>query len=396
MTQHVTSTWQQWLAVTALGVGSFAIVTTELAPVGLLTPIGTDLDKSEATVGLIVTLYAWIGAAAALISATTLSALPRRPLLISLMLLLAASTAASGLSSSFEILMGARVAGAIAHGAFWAMIGTLGAQIVPPKHVGLATSIIFGGVSTASVAGVPLASYLGSLAGWQTAFFAIALLSLAVALAIRTTVPSLPGQKGVDLSTLRRIASNSRFQRIFAVTILSITAHFMAFTFIEPYLRGVLEVAPAMIAVLLFVFGAAGLLANVLCGALIDTYLKTLVLGALIVSALSLAGLASPISATMPLLAGLFLFSWGGAVAVVLVGLQTWILKEAGTDALPASAIYVALFNAAIGLGAVLGSAVLALLGLVALFVVASLMTAVCLVGLAALQEPEPQSVPTQ
>ncbi len=394
MTQNVSSTWRQWLAVSALGVGSFAIVTTELAPVGLLTPIGVDLNQSESTVGLAVTLYAWIGAVAALLSATTLSALPRRPLLVGLLLVLAGSAAASGLAPTFGALMVARVVGALAHGAFWAMIGTLGAQIVSPRHVGLATSIIFGGVSAASIAGVPLASYLGSIAGWQTAFFAIALISLFVAVAVGTTVPSLPGQKGVDMGTLRRILSNGRFQRIFGVTILSITAHFMAFTFVEPYLRGVLAVSPTMIAILLFVFGAAGLLANILCGALIDTHLKTLVMGALVVSALSLAGLALPITATLPTLAGFFLFAWGGAVAVVLVGLQTWTIKEAGTDALPASAVYVALFNAAIGLGAVMGSAVLAMSGLVTLFVVASLMTMVGIVGLATLHEHEPHPVP--
>lgn len=394
MTQHVASTWRQWLAVSALGVGSFAIVTTELAPVGLLTPIGVDLHQSEATVGLAVTLYAWIGAIAALISATTLSALPRRPLIVGLLLVLAGSAAASGFASNFGALMAARVAGALAHGAFWAMIGTLGAQIVSPKHVGLATSIIFGGVSAASVAGVPLASYLGSLASWQTAFFAIAVLSLGVAVAVAMTVPSLPGQKGVDTSTLRRIISNGRFQRIFTVTILSITAHFMAFTFVEPYLRWVLAVSPTMIAILLFVFGGAGLLANILCGALIDTHLKTLVMGALVVSALSLAGLALPVTATLPTLAGLLLFTWGGAVAIVLVGLQTWTIKEAGADALPASAIYVALFNAAIGLGAILGSAVLSLWGLGALFTVASLMTMAGTLSLARLQEPEPRPIP--
>ncbi|KQT61215.1 MULTISPECIES: MFS transporter [unclassified Aureimonas] len=396
MNQHVASTWRQWLAVSALGVGSFAIVTTELAPVGLLTPIGVDLNQPESTVGLAVTLYAWIGAVAALVSATTLSALPRRPLLLGLMLVLAASAVGSGIASSFGALMAARVVGALAHGAFWAMIGTLGAQIVPAKHLGLATSIIFGGVSAASVAGVPLASYLGSVAGWRMSFFAIAVLSLGIAVAIRVSVPSLLGQAGVDTGTMRRIMANRRFQRIFAVTIVSITAHFMAFTFIEPYLRGVLNVSPTMIAILLFVFGVAGLLANVFSGALIDAHMKTLVVGALLVAALALAGLALPFTATSASVAGVFLFAWGAGIAVVLVGLQTWVIKEAGSDALPASAIYVALFNAAIGLGAVLGSVILAMSGIVAPFIVASVMTAISLLGIAVVQEPQSLPAPAE
>ncbi|MCG8392158.1 hypothetical protein F1529_04635 [Alcanivorax sp. VBW004] len=72
----------------------------------------------------------------------------------------------------------------------------------------------------------------------------------------------------------------------------------------------------------------------------------------------------------------LLLILWGGAIAAVLVGFQTWILKEAGADALPASAIYVAIFNGAIGLGAVLGSYVLTLAGLSQIFLIAAMATA--------------------
>ena len=359
-----------------------------------MSPIGADLGRSESTIGLVVTLYAWIGAAAALISATLLSGVRRRPLLITLMLLLAVSALASGLSTNFGLLMTARVAGAIAHGAFWAMIGTLGAQIVPAQKVGLATSIIFGGVSAASVVGVPLASFIGGVAGWQIAFFAVAGLAFIVAFALRVSVPDLPGQPGVSSATLLRIISTPRFQSIFLITILSITAHFMAFTFVEPYLRGFPEMSPTLIAVLLLVFGAAGLLANLLCGAFIDSHLKGLVIGALTLSALALGGLALPLASDIPVFAGLCLFFWGAAVAIILVGLQTWIIKEAGSDALPASAIYVALFNVAIGLGAMIGALVLSVAGITTLFVVASAMTALCLFALAALATP--QTIPAE
>ncbi|MBK5933707.1 putative MFS family arabinose efflux permease [Rhodovulum imhoffii] len=388
MTEHVPSTWRQWLAVSALGVGSFAIVTTELAPVGLLSPIGAELGQSEATVALAVTLYAWIGAAAALASVTLLSGMRRRPLLVSLMALLALSALISGLANSFGMLMAARLAGALAHGAFWAMIGTLGAQIVPPEKVGLATSIIFGGVSAASVLGIPAASFIGGLAGWQTAFLAVAALAALVAVTLRGSVPDLPGQPGISAATLGRIARDGRFVPIFAVTILSIMAHFMAFTFVEPYLATQLAVGPTTIALLLFVFGGAGLLANVLCGALIDRHLKTLLMGALTVSSVALGMLTLPVTSGTPVLAGLCLSAWGGAVAIILVGLQTWILKDAGKDALPASAIYVALFNGAIGLGAALGAAILSVAGMPVLFAVAALLTLACLVALAALETP--------
>ena len=119
--------------------------------------------------------------------------MPRRALLIALMLLLALSGVGAAVADSFGQLMAARIIGAVAHGAFWAMIGTLGAQLVPPHQVGLATSIIFGGVSAASVLGVPLANLVGAAQGWRTAFGCTAGLAFLVAGSVWLTVPPIGG-----------------------------------------------------------------------------------------------------------------------------------------------------------------------------------------------------------
>lgn len=186
-----------WLAVLALGVGAFSIVTTELAPIGLLTPIATDLARSEATIGFTVTAYAWVGAASALLSTLWLGRIPRKPLIVSLMLGLSLSNGIAMAASTFPLLLGARIIGAVFHGLFWAAIGTLAAQIAPARYVGLATSIVFGGVSAASVLGVPLATLLGQAEGWRSAFGVIAVLSIATALAMASVVPSVAAEAPV-------------------------------------------------------------------------------------------------------------------------------------------------------------------------------------------------------
>lgn len=383
-----TTTWRDWVAVTALGVGSFTIVTTELAPIGLLSAIGSDLGTPTSQAGLIVTLYAWIAVAAALFSAVVLSRMPRRPLLVALMLILALSSGVAAMAETFPALMGARVIGALAHGAFWAMIGTIGTQIVPPHRVGLATSIIFGGVSAASVLGVPLANLIGTAEGWRGAFATVSALSFAVAAVCFITLPKLPGLDGVGVAAMGRVLSNPRFLRIFAATVLAITAHFMAFTYIEPYLRAQSGITPSVIAPLLLAFGGAGLAANVVTGSLIDRWLKSVLL-----VALCLASAALWLLSTLADVLGLpgttlMLILWGGAIAAVLVGFQTWILKEAGADALPASAIYVAIFNGAIGLGAILGASVLTLAGLSQIFLIAATATAMGTLAIVLLASP--------
>lgn len=380
--------WRAWTAVVTLGIGSFAIVTAELAPIGLLSQIGNDLGQAPQRVGLIVTLYAWIGAAAALVSATTMGRMPRRLLLIVLMLLLALSGTGAAVAESFGQLMAARIIGAIAHGAFWAMIGTLGAQLVPPRQVGLATSIIFGGVSAASVLGVPLANLVGAAQGWRTAFGCTAGLAFLVAGSILLTVPPIRGAENVGTQAMTKVLANGRFQRIFIATLLAITAHFMAFTYIEPFLGETTRIPSGVVPILLFAFGAAGLVANALTGALIDQQLKAVLMLSLVSASLALLVLAIGGASLTIWGTSVALIVWGGAIAAVLVGLQTWILKEAGANALPASAIYVALFNGAIGLGAMVGGAVLNSASPTALFLVAALFVALGTLAIYLLREP--------
>lgn len=383
------ATWRAWLAIAALGTGSFSIVTAELAPIGLLSQIGGDLGVSTAKVGLIVTLYAWIAAAAALASAIWLGGLPRRPLLVGLMAVLAASGFATSYSGSFAGLMSARIIGAVAHGAFWAMIGTLGAQIVPARQVGLATSITFGGVSVASVLGVPLANLVGTSEGWRSSFLIIGWLSLAVALAVLVTVPAVQGTGRIGTQALFRILSNRRFQRIFLATLFAVTAHFMAFTYVEPFLANAGAIPVRAIAPLLFTFGAAGIAANMLTAALIDNWLKRIVTLSLLLAAAAL-GVLALFGPQLDLYgAGLALIVWGGSISAILVGLQTWVLKEAGADALQASAIYVALFNGAIGLGAAIGAALLGVTSLPGLFLCSAVLIGIGIVSVISLAEPQ-------
>jgi predicted MFS family arabinose efflux permease len=132
-----------WLAVTVLGISAFSIVTSELAPVGMLSTLAKDLNQTESAAGLVVTAYGWVGALAALLSAAIPARISRKALLVSLMFILALSCVAATCSSSMSTFMSARMVGAVAHGAFWALIGIVAAQLVPAEKLGLATSIIF-------------------------------------------------------------------------------------------------------------------------------------------------------------------------------------------------------------------------------------------------------------
>ena len=315
-----------WIAVVALGICAFSIVTSELAPVGMLSALAADFHQTESGVGLAVTAYGWVGALAALLSGAMPTRISRKALLVGLMLILALSCLAATRSYSMFALMSARMIGALAHGAFWALIGIVAAQLVPPHRLGLATAIIFGGVSAASVLAAPAP---------------------------------------VRLRVYRDIFRNPLLGGLYGATACIITAHFAAFTYIEPLLINLQGVPATALSGLLLLSGVSGLLGNVIAGKLIDRHLKGLIFAALLLSGGTLALLGAARLAPLPFcFSGLLLALWGAGIAIVFVGLQTWLLRSAGAVAQPASAIYVAIFNAAIGTGAFVGGQLIASAGL--------------------------------
>lgn len=345
-----------WIALIVLSLSSFAIVTTELAPIGLLSALAHDLNQSEAITGLIVTGYGWVAAISALCSIVLLIRFPRKMVLMIMLLILAISNIIVAYSSSFNMIFSARIIGAIAHGSFWALIGAVAYSLVPKHKLGLATSIIFSGVSVASILGVPLASYLTQLSSWRLAFEFLGLLSFIVCILILLFVPKIPDQAPLASGFFKKVLQHSTLNRLFILTALIISSHFAAFTFIEPFLSQIAHLESGQITLLLLVFGLAGLIGNILAGKLIDRHLHTIILISLVfisgsVFAFGYLGYHVTLS-----IAIVFLALWGVSIASIFVGLQTWVLKQADDLASAASAIYVAVFNASIGLGALIGS----------------------------------------
>lgn len=345
-----------WIALIVLSLSSFAIVTTELAPIGLLSALSHDLNQSEAITGLIVTGYGWVAAISALCSIVLLIRFPRKMVLMIMLLILAISNIIVAYSSSFNMIFSARIIGAIAHGSFWALIGAVAYSLVPKHKLGLATSIIFSGVSVASILGVPLASYLTQLSSWRLAFKFLGLLSFIVCILILLFVPKIPDQAPLASGFFKKVLQHSTLNRLFILTALIISSHFAAFTFIEPFLSQIAQLESGQITLLLLVFGLAGLIGNILAGKLIDRHLHTIILISLVfisgsVFAFGYLGYQVTLS-----IAIVFLALWGVSIASIFVGLQTWVLKQADDLASAASAIYVAVFNASIGLGALIGS----------------------------------------
>ncbi|KAG1605762.1 hypothetical protein G6F46_013493 [Rhizopus delemar] len=138
-----------WWAVSAVGLATFSVVTTEMLPVGLLTPIAEALGASTGTAGLMISLPALLAALFAPVVVIAAGGIDRRRILCALLGLLTVANIASALAPSIGWLLAARVLVGFCMGGIWAIAGGLAGRIVPPQSVGTATAIFFGGVAGA-------------------------------------------------------------------------------------------------------------------------------------------------------------------------------------------------------------------------------------------------------
>ncbi|MEV9618008.1 MFS transporter [Serratia marcescens] len=379
-----------WLATFAIGLSTFTVVTAEMLPVGLLTPIVSTLNASIGRAGLLISLPALFAALFAPLVVLGARRTDRRSLLIVFLLLLIAANLLAAAATSMALLFAARILLGFCIGGIWAIAGGLAERLVPPASVGLALSVIFGGVAAASVLGVPLGVFLGEALGWRMAFLAVAVLAALTLLLLLCVLPPLPVTQAVSWRLFTAQRANRRLLLGLLLTFLLVAGHFMAYTFVRPLLQTVAGIESRWVGALLFAYGVAGIVGNFIAGQAAAKRLRRTL--ALIALGLALAVLLLPLLGRAPLSGGAFLLLWGIAYGGVSVSLMAWMLKAAPNAVEVASSLYIALFNLAISCGSLAGGLVVDAGGLTINGVLSGI---VLLLALAILMRTRPQALTT-
>ncbi|GAA0918105.1 MFS transporter [Nonomuraea longicatena] len=353
-TEHVS--FRRWLGVAAVAVGTFAVVTVEQLPVGLLTPIGGDLGVSEGAAGLMVTVPGLVASAAAPLLPVAIGRLDRRIVLIGLMALMVLANLMSALAPSFAVLLVSRFLVGISIGGFWALAAGIAVRMVPESRVPQATAITFGGATAANVLGIPAGTLIGGFTDWRVAFAIVGGLGLLVAIALAMLLPSMPATQPVRLRTLAQQLRNPAVRAGVLATFMLVSGHFAAFTFISPILAGVAGVDKDLVGVLLLVFGVAAIIGSAVVGMFAGRNLRATVIAVGVALAAVLA--LFPVLGDNPVGGITLLVLWGLAFGGVPVSVQSWILLAAPGSAEPATALNTSVFNLAIALGALFGGLV--------------------------------------
>ncbi|MCH7232559.1 MFS transporter [Glycomyces sp. L485] len=349
-------TTKQWLSVAAVALGVFVVMTAEMLPIGLLTPIGADLGVTAGTAGLMVTVPGLVAAVAAPLSTVLTARADRKRVLLALAVLVSAANIGAALADGFALMIAARVLVGVSIGAFWSVAGGIAVRLVPETYVPRATAAVYGGIGAATVLGVPAGTFIGGHLGWRAALAVLAALSLVTFAAIALLVPKLPSTGTVRFSSLTRMLRTNPGVRIgLALTFLIVSGHFIAYTYISPILAGI-GIAPGGIGGMLMVFGIAALVATVASGALIGRHLKGTLIGLAAAMSLSMALMALAVGDAFSAIAVLVL--WGIGYGMVSPAVQTWYLEAAPDDAEIATSLNTMMFNLAIAVGSFSGGLV--------------------------------------
>lgn len=347
------SSTRGWLGVVAVASATFTVVTSEMLPVGLLTPIGDALRVTEGTAGLTLTITGLVGALSAPLLTPLLGRFDRRTVLCALMLVLTVGNLIAAWAPNFGVMVVARVLVGVGMGGVWSIAAGLAVRLVPPKSIGPATSLVFSGIAVASVLGVPAGTYIGELADWRTAFVVIAVLALVVLVALALLLPRLPAEQEVRLSGVMRLFGRPPVRTGLIVVGLLVTGHFAAYTYVRPVLEEVSGASAGLIGTLLLVYGVAGVIGNFAAGAgaARSPRATLLVISAVLAATVALV----PVLGGSVVTAGVLLAVWGLSYGGTSVSTQTWLLAAAPDAREAASSLFVGVFNGAIALGALVG-----------------------------------------
>lgn len=347
----------QYLRVFALGFSAFIFNTTEFVPVGLLTDIAKDFDVPLASAGWMLTIYAWIVASMSLPMMMLTSKMERKTLLLSVFTLFIVSHGFSVIAWNFEMLVASRIGIAFAHAVFWSITASIAIRVAPPGKKTLALSVLATGTSLAMVLGVPLGRIIGQWLGWRVTFGVIGVTALLIMFALFRLLPTLPSLFSGSMKKLPELLRKPTLLGLYLFIFLLFTAHYTAYSYIEPFVKVVGQVSENFTTFLLLLFGGAGILGSVIFGYWGERANTKLLVSNTAVVMLCMVLLL--LSASSPWGVSTLLLLWGTALMIVCLAMQVKVLNIDTNASDMIMLMFSGIINLGIGAGALIGAKVI-------------------------------------
>lgn len=342
-----------WLPVIGLAFSTFIFNTSEFIPIGLLSDIAADFSITESNAGMLITVYAWVVALASLPLMLTFAKTENKRLMLGITALFIVSQVLSGISKDFYMLMISRIGVACAHAIFWSIVTPYAVRIAPEGKKSAALSIIVCGSSIAMIVGMPIGRTIGLLMGWRATFLVIGAAAAVIFLFLAFLLPKAPSDSSISLRKLPALIKSPALLSIYLITVIAITGHFTAYSYIEPFLAQTAGLSETWITLILTIFGFVGLAGSFLFAKCYDAHRKLFIVFAvcgLCVSMLMLQVMSFSLVSVI-----LLCVFWGTAINFYNLAFQSEIIRNAPQGSAVAMSIYSGIYNMGIGSGALVG-----------------------------------------
>lgn len=360
--ESIKSHWKMWLAVLTISFAAFTFNTSEFVPIGLLSLIANDFGISEAEAGFLISIYAWVVAITSLPLMLACSHFEMKRLLLVVVTLFVLSHIGSALANGYWTLMLSRLGVACAHALFWSIAAPLAVRVAPKGKESLALSCIATGTSIALIAGLPLGRVIGLHLGWRMSFLVIGIVAFLLLLILFKSLPNIPSGGAISPRSLPKLVKTPKLLGIYGITLCLVGAHFIAYSYIEPFLMQYANFKENVITMVLIVFGGVGFVGSFLFSKYYDTYqrffLNFTIFGVFI-------ALSSLFMVKFSLLSAIGIcMIWGLCITFFNLTFQSQILNLVPIGTSVAMSIFSGIYNVGIGSGAFIGGIIIQYFGI--------------------------------
>lgn len=343
----------QYFQVLLMGISAFVVNTTEFVPVALLSDIAQDFSITTAETGWMLTLYAWIVAAMSLPLMLLTGRFERKRLLLALFVVVIASHLLSVFAWSFQVLLISRVGIALSHAIFWSITAAIALRVAPEGKKAFALSVLATGTSLAMVLGVPIGRLVGQYFGWRTTFGGIGVIAFIVLVLQIKLLPTLPSMFDGSFKKVPELLKNPLLVSLYLFCFVVFTAHYAAYSYIEPFMRQVGSVSENLVTVVLLLFGGAGIIGSVIFSRWGDKSNRGLMLTSTLLMLLSMVTLLWSMTSIWAL--SLNTLIWGAALMLLLICTQANVIMIDVNAQDVVMSMFSGIINLGIGTGALLG-----------------------------------------
>ncbi|TCO51141.1 DHA1 family chloramphenicol resistance protein-like MFS transporter [Kribbella antiqua] len=341
------------VAVYVLGLSIFAQGTSELMLAGLLPELSKSLDVSIPAAGLLISAFA----AGMLLGAPVLAVLTlnwsRRTALLLFLGVFALAHVAGALTPNYEVLLATRIIGAFVYAGFWSVAAVTVVDVVPADSRARAMSVVTGGLTVATIIGLPAGTVLGQHLGWRAAFWTVAGLCVLAAAGVVATIPGSRPERAPRLTDELKVLANSRLWLAFGTTALVTATILVVFSYLAPLLIQTTGLPPSAVPGVLALYGLGSFIGITIGGRIADALpFHTLFTG---IAGLCVLSAVLALTATVPIVAIAVIVLLGGFGFATNPALNARVFSLAGDAPTLATATNFSAFNVGITVGPWLG-----------------------------------------